>query len=914
MSRLLRLSRPALASVAIVALTIGLPTGLVRAVGWPLPTRWPAADELWQRLGDAYIADSTIFKVLAVVVWMTWVQLVVALAVETVGRARGRVPVRIPFMRPTQSLANWLVGSLLVASSLAGVRGVATAAPLASVIAHVDAAELETAPSDGPQRPAAPAPLADAASASYVVVPGDNLWDIAEACLGPGRATEEPGSGGYNARVARLVAQVFELNEGKEQPDGRWLRKPSLIRPGWILDLPDGARVQVVSKTPVTPVAETPPIGDVDDTVEKVGAPTPAPASTLPVVVRSTLPPAADIHPAPLVPSEARPPTKALAGVLGVAAAGVGVGLARALRVRRRQVLSKAQPGSVAPPSDPEFEDLRSSIAQSDDRDVMACLAGALWDLSAQLVRIKSRARPRLVQCRQRGVEVLLTASALPAPSGWRPEASGAVWTCPHASDGMRAGSPTPALVTLGRADNGASLHLDLETEGCVSVVGDPDAVLALGRSVTVELAHSTLAETMAVVLVGDLGEDAVGLDRTSSAAGWSEVLDAATAWASQSSDALAANRWSSALHARACGAEHDALSPLVVVATAAPDREQLMALEMLPLPSTLTIVALGWELPVSTRIEVEIGELRVPALGISCVPQGLESDTVHAVGGLLDQSAAPLMPMAPEPPPPFADDVDLRDPYVDPPHDIVVRVLGDIEVVGGRRRLSPLQTAAVAYIALHTPVAASRVEDAIWTLPTANRHKRLANTVSEARAALGAHHFPVAADGRYSVGPAVMTDARLFEHRVAYAATQRGPAAIETLQGALELVRGPLFSYRSADRSSFVWVDLENWAVTAELMVIEAALRCGDLCLECGDADGAVSAARAGLSASPAHSGLTELLMRAHAAAGDRRAAALVFENHVNALQALELDDVDESTLRLRDVLVGETTPRTAP
>ena len=156
MSRLLRLSRPALASVAIVALTIGLPTGLVRAVGWPLPTRWPAADELWQRLGDAYIADSTIFKVLAVVVWMTWVQLVVALAVETVGRARGRVPVRIPFMRPTQSLANWLVGSLLVASSLAGVRGVATAAPLASVIAHVDAAELETAPSDGPQRPAAP--------------------------------------------------------------------------------------------------------------------------------------------------------------------------------------------------------------------------------------------------------------------------------------------------------------------------------------------------------------------------------------------------------------------------------------------------------------------------------------------------------------------------------------------------------------------------------------------------------------------------------------------------------------------------------------------------------------------------------------------------------------------------------------
>jgi hypothetical protein len=196
--------------------------------------------------------------------------------------------------------------------------------------------------------------------------------------------------------------------------------------------------------------------------------------------------------------------------------------------------------------------------------------------------------------------------------------------------------------------------------------------------------------------------------------------------------------------------------------------------------------------------------------------------------------------------------------------------------------------------------VAAGRVEDAVWTTPTANRHKRLANTVSDARAALGAHHFPVATDGRYSVGTGVITDLQLLERRVTYAATQPDAAAAETLRGGLELVRGPAFSYRNADRASFVWVDLENLSVRAELVVTSAALKLGEICLSGGDSEGAVWAATRGLLASPAHTLLTELLMRAHALAGDRHASGRVYENHVNVLQALDLDDVAESTLDL--------------
>lgn len=917
MSRLAGLARRLAVVGALAAFTFGLPVALGRAVGWPLPSRWPAADEVWQRLGEAYIADGTIIKILAVVVWLAWAQLVVCLALEVAARARGRSPTNLPLAGPAQALAGWLVGGLLLTSSVSGGRP-SSVPPLASAIARTQTIELATAVAERPAPPPSPTTIGERPSETYRVVPGDNLWDIAEACGSPlGQVDGRSPQAAYNTRVAELVGQIFDLNEGREQPDGRWLRKPSLIRPGWILALPDGAHVQVGSTSAPEVSPPMPAVGELrhqssDATVETEAARSadglgPDPA-VMPTATDATPPVAPDATRSTAPPQ--RQPQRPLrdgpsASALGVAAAGLGVGLAQALRMRRRRVTSRSRPGAAATPLDPEFEELRSTIAQSDDQDQVGALAGALRDLAAHLVRIKSPARPRLIQSSRRGVEFLLSASALPAPPGWHPQASGAVWVCPHPPKADDGGCPAPALVTLGREEGGTSLHLDLETEGCVSVVGEKDAVVAFGRSIMVELAHSPLADTLAVVVVGALEGAEVSLEKTSSASTWADILEMATAWAHQSSQALAANRWASGLHGRASGRSNDAISPLVVLAASTPNSDELAALQNLPMPSTLTIVALGWDMPIATRIEVDDRELRIPALGISCAPQGLAPATVHAVGAVLEEAESPLIAGPPLPTSSVVD-VDLRDPYVDPPHEILVRVLGDIEVVGGRRPLSPLQTAAVAYIALHSPVTASRVEDAVWTSPTANRHKRLANTVSEARAALGPQHFPVATDGRYSVGPAVTTDLNLFERRVAYAASQPGPDAIETLGGALELVRGPLFSYRSAERASFVWVDLENWAVTAELAVVDAALRLGELCLGSGDAAGAVHAATTGLTVSPAHTGLTELLMRAHAAAGDRHAAGLVFENHVNALQALELDHVDDSILNLRAALLG--------
>lgn len=199
-----------------------------------------------------------------------------------------------------------------------------------------------------------------------------------------------------------------------------------------------------------------------------------------------------------------------------------------------------------------------------------------------------------------------------------------------------------------------------------------------------------------------------------------------------------------------------------------------------------------------------------------------------------------------------------------------------------------------VTFIALHSPTTADRVEDSVWSAPTASRRKRLANTISDVRPSLGADHLPAAYGGRYRVGPRVKTDLELLERRLAYARSQGPEAAIETLRGALELVTDRVFTYRNADRASYAWVDTENWISTTELKVTDTAEELAERYLAAGDVDGAIWAAKRGLAASPTHTRLTHLLMRAYFAAGDAKAAKRVYESYVSALEQLQLDEVD--------------------
>jgi hypothetical protein len=64
--------------------------------------------------------------------------------------------------------------------------------------------------------------LQGAAALVHVVQPGDTLWDLAAAHLGN----------------PTLWPELFALNQGRQEPDGRVFVNPNLIYPGWTISFP----------------------------------------------------------------------------------------------------------------------------------------------------------------------------------------------------------------------------------------------------------------------------------------------------------------------------------------------------------------------------------------------------------------------------------------------------------------------------------------------------------------------------------------------------------------------------------------------------------------------------------------------------------------------------------------------------
>ncbi len=74
-------------------------------------------------------------------------------------------------------------------------------------------------------QPASSLAAAAPATLTYVVQPGDNLWDLAAAHLGSPLRWHE----------------LYSLNQDRAEPGGRVLVNPNLIYPGWTLEFPAGA-------------------------------------------------------------------------------------------------------------------------------------------------------------------------------------------------------------------------------------------------------------------------------------------------------------------------------------------------------------------------------------------------------------------------------------------------------------------------------------------------------------------------------------------------------------------------------------------------------------------------------------------------------------------------------------------------
>ena len=227
------------AIVLLVALTVGVPIALITVVGLPLPHSLPKLSALTSQLDI-----NAILRILSVIVWLAWIQLVWCVLVEikvaaskTSSHAEARP--KVPLAGATQSLAHRLVTAALLLFTAAAALTPAVISHGPPRPAHSVSAQLTPAQVT-PAVPVTPTGLTAAqvpqshhtpnADKLYTVNPPvgrfhESLWEIAHNHLGDGRRYRE----------------IFELNSERVQPDGSKLTIASLIRPGWMLLMPKDA-------------------------------------------------------------------------------------------------------------------------------------------------------------------------------------------------------------------------------------------------------------------------------------------------------------------------------------------------------------------------------------------------------------------------------------------------------------------------------------------------------------------------------------------------------------------------------------------------------------------------------------------------------------------------------------------------
>ncbi|SFQ19523.1 BTAD domain-containing putative transcriptional regulator [Amycolatopsis rubida] len=295
LSATIRFVRGLLALVVLLALVAGLPWALVRFVGWPLPNHVPTWDEIQAVLLNP-MSSEFLLDTLAVLCWIVWFFFALDVARCTVDAARGITWPQVRPPGPLHGLAAALIGTIVLTllgsrtsstvpttaiATLAGdLAPVAVVAPLTPGPTTATTVHLATAVQPTTTMVidrTAPAPPGTVQVTEEVRLPHDgiydSLWRVAERVYGPGGGSRWP--------------ELFQLNRGVEQPDGRALTNPNLVRPGWKItayipappdDHPPGEQQQVPPQQPPPPTSTAP--STPTPSTQPVPATTQTPAAT----------------------------------------------------------------------------------------------------------------------------------------------------------------------------------------------------------------------------------------------------------------------------------------------------------------------------------------------------------------------------------------------------------------------------------------------------------------------------------------------------------------------------------------------------------------------------------------------------------------------------------------------------------
>ncbi len=223
-----------------LVLVIGVPTGLIAAIGSPLPTAWPGIDTISRHVTDGNITDAFIIKLLATIVWVAWAQLTAATISEYVSILRGKAASRAPALPAVRLLAAKLATwTTLVVTAIAPIRP-ALAVPLQPVSAIAMPLAPDATSHNGPVSPQAVSAPA-VADGKYRTQRGDTWWDISERLLGNGIRWNE----------------IRSLNLDARMPDGDVIAAHTdIVKPGWMLSVPADANLPGNAEQPADDIAE----------------------------------------------------------------------------------------------------------------------------------------------------------------------------------------------------------------------------------------------------------------------------------------------------------------------------------------------------------------------------------------------------------------------------------------------------------------------------------------------------------------------------------------------------------------------------------------------------------------------------------------------------------------------------------
>lgn len=370
---------------------------------------------------------------------------------------------------------------------------------------------------------------------------GDSLWSIAEDQLGDGARWRE----------------IYDLNAGRVFDDGRELRDPNLIHPGWELDLPSDDDPVVAADAPPSVAPDTEAVPVVDESAPDVGASAPADVAasgtqrdpgTVPHRVDATdpsvrpdnvwlaagasastsdVPPGADGGGAAMA---ARPGEEAGStehpGASDVAtgarlltferAAMLSAGLLALLAVRRRASMRRARPHSAIPAPAAESVAAERALRSIDGGDRFARVDIGIRNASLGLVDHQERVLAVAID--PAGDLELYASGTVELARPWEPIADApdrARWRLAASTpiellvdDARRVGSPCPTLVQLGRDVDGRDVYVDLEALEAIEIGGPGGQADAIVAAIAATLAASVLAEVTTLVGVG-VGDDA---------------------------------------------------------------------------------------------------------------------------------------------------------------------------------------------------------------------------------------------------------------------------------------------------------------------------------------------------------------------------------------------------------------------